>query len=162
MKDKLTRRGFVRAAAAGSILFTGLKAKKVTTTAIGRPAILGGAPAHTGSWPPWPEWRRSWEPRILDILRSGHWYRGSGSGSIAEFETGYLRTYCWRIAFRSTRLSRRFARFILTALLWHRPRQEPDRRQASVGGPARQPVLVPCRRGEHNYRRILVPWQTER
>lgn len=89
MKLRLTRRGFVRAAAAGSVFLAGMQSKKAVASAVDRPALLGGQPAHSGSWPGWPEWRQSWEPRILKILRSGRWYRGSGDGAIAEFEAGY-------------------------------------------------------------------------
>jgi dTDP-4-amino-4,6-dideoxygalactose transaminase len=71
------------------MLLAGLKAKGTTASVIDKPALLGGKPAHVGSWPKWPQWRRSWEPKILEILRSGRWYRGSGDGSIAEFEAGY-------------------------------------------------------------------------
>ena len=89
MKDSVNRRGFLRTAAAGSALLAGLKTKQATAGTADKPAILGGKPAHRGGWPKWPEWRQSWEPRILEILRSGRWYRGNGGGSIAEFETGY-------------------------------------------------------------------------
>jgi dTDP-4-amino-4,6-dideoxygalactose transaminase len=91
VKDNLNRRGFLRTAAAGSALLAGLKTRKATAAATDKPALLGGSPAHTGGWPEWPEWRRSWEPRILEILRSGRWYRGSGGGSLAEFEAGYAK-----------------------------------------------------------------------
>ena len=94
MKDNLTRRGFVRAAAAGSALLTGLGVRRATPARAAdadKPAVLGGTPVHKGGWPKWPEWREAWEPRILEILRSGHWYRGGGGGNIAEFETGYAK-----------------------------------------------------------------------
>ena len=94
MKDSLTRRGFVRAAAAGSALLTGLGLQRPSTARaanVDKPAILGGTPVHKGGWPKWPEWRQEWEPRILEILRSGRWYRGNGDGNIAEFETGYAK-----------------------------------------------------------------------
>ena len=91
MKDSLTRRGFVCAAAAGSALLAGLKTRPAAASKADKPAILGGTPVHKGGWPKWPEWRQEWEPRILEILRSGHWYRGRGDGNIAEFETGYAR-----------------------------------------------------------------------
>lgn len=94
MKDNLTRRGFVRAAAAGSALLSGLGVGRRASAApanVDKPAVLGGTPVHKGGWPGWPEWRQEWEPRILEILRSGRWYRGSGGGNIAEFETGYAK-----------------------------------------------------------------------
>ncbi len=89
MNEKLTRRRFVRSAAVGSMLLAGLKAKGTTASGLDKPALLGGKPAHVGSWPAWPQWRQSWEPKILEILRSGRWYRGTGDGSIDEFEAGY-------------------------------------------------------------------------
>ncbi len=58
--------------------------------AVDRPALLGGTPVHTGGWPKWPEWRQTWEPSVLDVLRSGNWFRGEG-GHVADFETAYAR-----------------------------------------------------------------------
>ena len=55
-----------------------------------RPALLGGRPVHKGGWPQWPEWRQSWEPSVLDVLRSGKWYRAEG-GHVAEFEAAYAK-----------------------------------------------------------------------
>ena len=53
-----------------------------------RPALLGGTKVHSGSWPRWPEWRQTWEPSVLEVLRSGQWYRGSGE-QVPRFETAY-------------------------------------------------------------------------
>jgi perosamine synthetase len=53
-----------------------------------KPALLGGSPVHKGSWPRWPEWRQAWEPLILQVLRSGQWYRGSGE-QVPRFEAAY-------------------------------------------------------------------------
>ncbi len=53
--------------------------------------LAGRRPSHTGGWPRWPEWRESWEPEILKILRSGRWYRGGGGGKVPEFEAGYAK-----------------------------------------------------------------------
>jgi perosamine synthetase len=63
------------------------------TRAMGRstadkPALLGGSPVHKGSWPKWPEWRQAWEPLVLQVLRSGQWYRGSGE-QVPRFEAAY-------------------------------------------------------------------------
>jgi dTDP-4-amino-4,6-dideoxygalactose transaminase len=55
-----------------------------------RPALLGGAPVHSGGWPSWPTWRESWEPAVLDVLRSRRWYRSSGQ-KVDDFETAYAR-----------------------------------------------------------------------
>ena len=85
MKNLLTRRGFIRTAAAGSAALSWLgvgRSPAVSATAADKPALLGGRPAHSGGWPGWPEWRESWEPEILKILRSGRWYRGGSGGKV--------------------------------------------------------------------------------
>jgi len=92
MKKPLSRRGFIRITAAGSAALSWLGARQAPTVLAAqadKPALLGGSPAHKGGWPGWPEWRASWEPKILDILRSGRWYRGGGGGTLGEFETAY-------------------------------------------------------------------------
>jgi perosamine synthetase len=91
MNDHLTRRGFIQAAAVGSAALTlqGTQTASGGQAAADKPALLGGRPAHDGGWPAWPEWRESWEPEILKILRSGNWYRGGDSGHVAEFETAW-------------------------------------------------------------------------
>ena len=43
---------------------------------------------HGGTWPRWPEWRHTWEPSIVQVLRSGQWYRGSGE-QVQRFEAAY-------------------------------------------------------------------------
>jgi perosamine synthetase len=55
------------------------------------PALLGGIPVHKGGWPKWPEWRQAWEPSILQVLRSGQWYRGSGGEQVQRFEAAYAK-----------------------------------------------------------------------
>ena len=88
MSARNSRRKFLGIAAAtvaGASLF-GRRA--VGQSAADVPALLGGTPVHTGGWPAWPEWRESWEPSILEILRSGKWYRAS-SGSVQQFEAAY-------------------------------------------------------------------------
>ena len=67
------------------------RAPRVVAAEVDKPALLGGQPTHTGGWPPWPEWRESWEPEILKVLRSGHWYRGGGGGKVPEFEDAYAK-----------------------------------------------------------------------
>src|SRR5262245_53369856 len=93
MKTSLTRRGFIRHAAAGSAALTWLSSRLAPMAFAGdtaKPVLLGGAPVHTGGWPNWPTWRESWEPAIVKVLRSGKWYRGDG-GHVAEFETAYAK-----------------------------------------------------------------------
>lgn len=51
-------------------------------------AINGGEKVHSGSWPQWPYWDQSAEPGIIDMFRSGRWWRGGGE-FVAEFEKKY-------------------------------------------------------------------------
>ncbi len=87
MTRKIDRRHFVAATAAAGVGF----ALTGTSSAADKPALLGGTPVHAGGWPRWPEWREAWEPRVLDVLRSGRWFRGDGKGNVSEFETAYAR-----------------------------------------------------------------------
>lgn len=93
MKHTFTRRGFIRSAAAGSAALTWLSAQKapmVYAAEADKPAVLGGTPAHAGGWPGWPIWREAWEPAVLEVLRSGRWFRGAGE-HVEEFEQAYAR-----------------------------------------------------------------------
>jgi len=93
MKRPLSRRAFMRHATAGSAAFGWLGSTSSAAAAqsfSAAPALLGGAPVHTAGWPKWPEWREAWEPAVVEILRSGKWYRGEG-GHVAEFEAAYAK-----------------------------------------------------------------------
>lgn len=75
--------------AAGALAAIKLSSNRVMgQTAAGKPALLGGTPVHSGTWPRWPEWRQTWEPSILRVLRSGQWHRGSGE-QVQRFEAAY-------------------------------------------------------------------------
>jgi len=58
------------------------------------PAILGGKPVHTSDWPKWPQWNSDEdEKQVLEVLRSGVWYRGSSSRSVVgDFENKWAET----------------------------------------------------------------------
>src|SRR5205809_6876581 len=93
MKNHLTRRGFIRRAAAGSAAMTWLGSRRpplAFAAEASKPALLGGVPVHQGGWSEWPKWLESWEPAVVEVLRSGKWYRGDG-GHVAEFEAGYAK-----------------------------------------------------------------------
>ena len=51
-------------------------------------AVNGGEKVHPGSWPSWPVWDQSAEKGIIEMLRSGRWWRGSGE-HVEEFEKKY-------------------------------------------------------------------------
>jgi len=94
MNNGLTRRGFVRAAAAGSAALAWLSARRASTALAVRadkPALLGGTPVHQGGWPKWPQWHESWEPEIVEVLRSGRWSSSGGGGQVADFEAAWAR-----------------------------------------------------------------------
>lgn len=94
MKNNLTRRAFVRTAAAGSAALAWLGARQAPTAFAAeadKPALLGGTPVHKGGWPKWPDWRESWEPEILKVLRSGQWSRAGGGRQVPDFETAYAK-----------------------------------------------------------------------
>jgi perosamine synthetase len=93
MSTPLTRRTFIRAAAAGSAVLTSLGGRRgptVYAATTDKPALLGGRPVHAGGWTRWPQWREAWEPQLLEVWRSGRWYR-SGAGQVTQFEDGYAR-----------------------------------------------------------------------
>jgi perosamine synthetase len=93
MQENVTRRGFIRTAAAGSAALTwlgtgGAPAARAANADL--PALLGGTPAHQGGWPGWPDWHQSWEPAVIKVLRSGRWYRGAGE-HVVDFENAYAK-----------------------------------------------------------------------
>lgn len=92
MKDTLNRRSFIHRAAVGSaaMAWLGGKAPMAMSADADKPAILGGTPVHKGGWPGWPTWRESWEPAVIEVLRSGRWFRGAGE-HVEEFERAYAK-----------------------------------------------------------------------
>ena len=53
-------------------------------------ALLGGQKVRTKGWPGWPIWDSSAEDSILEVLRSGSWFRGRGK-LVAQFEEKYAK-----------------------------------------------------------------------
>jgi dTDP-4-amino-4,6-dideoxygalactose transaminase len=93
MKTPFTRRRFIQSAVAGAAV-SGLSDRSTRTIFAAqsqKPVLLGGQPVHTGGWPRWPEWRETWEPEILEVLRSGQWYRAGDQGKVPEFEAAYAK-----------------------------------------------------------------------
>jgi dTDP-4-amino-4,6-dideoxygalactose transaminase len=93
MKENLTltRRSFIRTAAAGSVALSWLgagRAPQVSAAEAAKPALLGGTPVHHGGWTNWPQWREDWEPEMLKVWRSCRWFRGSAA-HVSDFERGY-------------------------------------------------------------------------
>ena len=54
-----------------------------------KPALLGGTPVHQGGWPPWPEWRQSWEPEVLKVFAAESGAGRAAARKVPEFEAAY-------------------------------------------------------------------------
>src|SRR5436190_10351898 len=83
MKPHVTRRGFLTASSvAGAALGVAADAPA------DKPAILGGGKAHPQPFPSWPVFDQTEERAVLDTLRSGKWYRGTGK-TVDQFQRAY-------------------------------------------------------------------------
>jgi perosamine synthetase len=82
----MERRHFLHSTAAGAMLLKGLKLNAASDT----PALLGGTPVRREKWTAWPIFNQAEENGVLDVLRSGAWWRGGGK-RVAEFEKAYAQ-----------------------------------------------------------------------
>lgn len=82
----MERRRFLHSTALGALLLKGLKLNAATDV----PALMGGTPVRRAKWPSWPIFNQAEENGILDVLRSGVWWRGEGK-RVAEFERAYAQ-----------------------------------------------------------------------
>ncbi|MHC4096821.1 MAG: DegT/DnrJ/EryC1/StrS family aminotransferase [Planctomycetota bacterium] len=92
-KKDLNRREFLNAASAASLAAAAsgaIPAYGNVSKKAGKPAILGGKPVRTKSFPGWPVWDKSAEEHVLSILRSGKWFRGRGN-TVTKFEEQYAK-----------------------------------------------------------------------
>lgn len=53
-----------------------------------KPALLGGTPVRTMPFPAWPVYNETEERALIDVLRSGKWFRGDGK-TVNRFEEAY-------------------------------------------------------------------------
>ena len=84
MSREVSRRRFVAAATAGSV---GL-ALTGTARAAEKPAMLGGKRLRTQGYQHWPMVEAPDEQAVLEVARSGHWYRGQ---AVERFEEEYAK-----------------------------------------------------------------------
>jgi len=88
----VSRRKFIAstsAGAAGAMLSPSLPLMGKYQKPVGSQlAIQGGNPVRTEEWLNWPVWNQEAEKPMLELLRSGNWYRGDGN-KCNEFEERY-------------------------------------------------------------------------
>ena len=79
--NKVGRRQFLAAASVGSLctVATGStsSAASVFSKDASKPAVLGGQPVRTKSFPSWPVWDEADERAVIPVLRSGTWSRST-------------------------------------------------------------------------------------
>ncbi|MCW5964719.1 MAG: DegT/DnrJ/EryC1/StrS family aminotransferase [Bryobacterales bacterium] len=80
----MERRHFLHSTALGAMLLKGLRLSGATDV----PALLGGTPVRREKWASWPVFNQAEENGLLEVLRSGMWWRGEGK-RVAEFERAY-------------------------------------------------------------------------
>src|SRR5512132_952530 len=83
MSSEFTRRRFL-----GTVPAAGAAMNAATTGQ--RPALLGGSKVRTEPFPSWPKFDDVEERALLGVLRSGKWYRGSGTAA-KKFEEAYAQ-----------------------------------------------------------------------
>ena len=71
----------IRVSAAGVTL-------QAASTTQARPAILGGSKTRSIAFESWPKFDLTEEKALLEVLRSGKWYRGNGT-CVKKFEEAY-------------------------------------------------------------------------
>ena len=89
-KEKLTRRRFITSTSAGAAAAM-LSAPLFANTKTGASkdlALLGGQPVRSKEWRDWPVWNKDAETPMMELLRSGNWFRGE-AGKCREFEKAY-------------------------------------------------------------------------
>src|SRR5688572_19286609 len=79
MKAPVSRRGFIQAASAASV---------VSGVANAKLAVHGGDPVRKQRFSSWPKFDGAEEKALLDVLRSGRWGRGNGQ-AVNRFEEKY-------------------------------------------------------------------------
>jgi perosamine synthetase len=90
-ENRISRRQFLAATSAGTIAVAAGRTVPAHANAgakAGKAALLGGQPLRAKPFPRWPVWDKAAEESVLGVLRSGHWYRGSGN-TVTQFEEKY-------------------------------------------------------------------------
>lgn len=88
MKKQLTRRKFIGTVVAGSTLAASRPSLARARTTQSSAAIFGGTPVRRQPFPSWPVADAREEKALVDLVRSGKWFRGQNVGA---FETAYAK-----------------------------------------------------------------------
>src|SRR4051794_1224862 len=83
----MNRRNFLAGTAAATALTTP-QLQAAGTPA--KPALLGGTPVRREPFPSWPVRDTTEEQAMVNVVRSGKWFRGSGQ-AVAKFEEEYAK-----------------------------------------------------------------------
>lgn len=88
---KITRRQAIVSASAGALgtmVNWPVSAFSIGSGPQEKLAINGGPKVHNAPWPSWPVWDEAAEKNIIDMLRTGKWWRGNGD-HVVDFEIRY-------------------------------------------------------------------------
>lgn len=86
---KFSRRDVITSGAIGLVgAMANLSFHQVSFSVSKKLAVHGGEKVRIAKWPEWPVWEQRAEKEVLEMLRSGRWWRGSGE-SVALFEKRY-------------------------------------------------------------------------
>lgn len=86
---KITRRQAIATASAGALGAMTISPLNYFSSETSKIlAIHGGKQVRNTGWPEWPVWDKTAEGDVVEMLRSGRWWRGSGE-NVAEFERAY-------------------------------------------------------------------------
>jgi dTDP-4-amino-4,6-dideoxygalactose transaminase len=95
-ENELNRRAFLRSGAAGvagaGLLANGRAALSRPTSVNKKLALNGGAPVRSDPFPSWPEIFGDEANQLLDVLKSGRWFRG-GANRANRFESSLAETF---------------------------------------------------------------------
>lgn len=89
MRKQLSRRKFIGTVFAGAAIVGSAEGKTVARRRVGGqsgPAVLGGTPVRREPFPAWPIADAREEQALVDLIRSGKWFRGQ---RVAAFESAY-------------------------------------------------------------------------
>ena len=135
MSQRISRRTFmgagavVGAAAASRPVASAPVGPVVGTAVSGTPALLGGAPVRTASFPGWPVIDEREDEALLEVLHGRKWYRGSGEVA-RRFEDAYAELtgarYCIATANGTSAL------FVALANQRDLPPEQPPRQGAAT------------------------------